>query len=273
MRSRSHAGALLASCIMAFFLYLFPAPACAADIDCLKCHAKLTKGPVVHAAVSMGCTTCHTGINAKTVPHKKSGPAGHGLSVGQPDLCYGCHAREAFEKKHVHTALGMGCTTCHNPHSSTAAKLLLSDAPELCFTCHDKKMFTRKTAHAPVAGGLCLTCHAPHSSDEAALLTNSPYSLCLTCHGAIAEARHVSGNHPVGPKRKPKLIKVKKKKGKVVQEIFSVPSPTPIMDPLRPAREFYCGSCHDPHSADSPKLFRFKAKSDMDICVNCHKNF
>ncbi len=263
---------LLANCIM----MLFFSPASAADIDCLKCHGKLTKGSVVHAAVSMGCTTCHTAIDAKIVPHKKSGTAARGLSADQPDLCYGCHDKKTFEKKNVHAALGMGCTSCHNPHSSNTAKLLLSDAPELCFTCHDKQLFSKKTAHVPVAGGMCLYCHVPHASDEVALLANKPYDLCLACHSEISEKPHVTGNfggmrHPLGPIKAQKPIKGKKKKRQKVDELASAPTITPIMDPLRPGREFYCGSCHEPHSTDSPKLFRFNVKNDMDICINCHK--
>jgi predicted CXXCH cytochrome family protein len=44
-----------------------------------------------------------------------------------------------------------------------------------------------------------------------------------------------------------------------------------VMDPARPGRAFYCGSCHEPHSTESPKLFRFNAKSSMGLCNNCHK--
>ena len=268
MRSALRAVALLISCIMALFFFSSNAPA--ADIDCLKCHSKLTKGPVLHAAVSMGCNTCHTAIDAKTVPHKKSGAVAHGLSSEQPDLCYGCHAKAAFEKTVVHAALGMGCTSCHNPHSSKNGKLLLSEAPELCFTCHDKTLFSKKTIHSPVAGGMCLTCHVPHASDEVALLANKPYDLCLTCHSEIAEKPHaVSGftgaSHPLGPN------KAGKRKSK--KNASSEPSETSntIMDPSRPGRTFYCGSCHEPHSTESPRLFRFNAKSSMGLCGNCHK--
>ncbi len=265
MRSHSRIIALFTSLVMA--LVLISSHAAAADIDCLKCHSKLTKGTVVHAAVSMGCTACHTAIDAKTVPHKKSGAAAHGLSAEQPDLCYGCHAKEAFEKKDIHPALGMGCTSCHNPHSSNIPKLLLSEAPELCFTCHDKALFNKKTVHAPVAGGMCLTCHVPHSSNEVALLANSPYDLCVTCHSEIPQKPHaVSGfsaaSHPLGPK------KVSRRKSK--RELSSGTTNT-LMDPARPGRAFYCGSCHEPHSTESPRLFRFNAKSAMSICTNCHK--
>ncbi|OGW32776.1 MAG: hypothetical protein A2X58_10600 [Nitrospirae bacterium GWC2_56_14] len=265
MKPGPRAYGLFTSCIMT--LFLFSSNSFAADIDCLKCHRKLTTGSVVHAAVSMGCTTCHTAIDAKTVPHKKSGAAARGLSAEQPDLCYGCHAKAAFEKKGVHAALAMGCTSCHNPHSSNTAKLLLSEAPGLCFTCHDKALFSKKTIHAPVAGGMCLTCHVPHASDEVALLANSPYELCLTCHGGIADKPHaVSGfsaaSHPLGPK------KMSKRKSK--RDLSSGTTNT-IMDPARSGREFYCGSCHEPHSTDSPRLFRFNAKSTMSLCGNCHK--
>lgn len=248
---------LLAGCIMA--LFLISSNASAADIDCLKCHRKLTKGPVVHAALSMGCTACHTAIDGKTVPHKKSGAVAHGLSAEQPDLCYGCHAKAAFEKTVVHAALGMGCTSCHNPHSSNTPKLLLSEVPDLCFTCHDKALFSKKTVHAPVAGGRCLTCHVPHASDEVALLSTNPFDVCLACHDEVAKKSHAvagfsSSGHPLGKPKKPK----KDKPAAIV------------MDPARPARTFYCGSCHDPHSTESPRLFRFNAKSAMGLCGNCH---
>jgi predicted CXXCH cytochrome family protein len=225
-------------------LFLFSSNASAADIDCLKCHSKLTKGSVVHATVSMGCTTCHTAIDAKTVPHKKSGAVAHGLSAEQPGLCYGCHTKEAFEKKFAHAALGMGCTSCHNPHSSNMAKLLLSKAPDLCFTCH-----------------------VPHESDEVALLANSPNDLCVTCHSEVAEKPHaVSGfsaaSHPLGPR--------KGGKRKAKRDVSSGTSNT-VMDPSRPGRAFCCGSCHEPHSTESPRLFRFNAKSAMSLCGNCHK--
>ncbi len=265
MRYLSHTTALLTSLIMA--LILISSHAAAADIDCLKCHSKLMKGSVAHPAVSMGCAACHTAIDARTVPHKKTGTIARGLSAEQPDLCYGCHAKEAFEKKVVHPALAMGCTSCHNPHSSNTPKLLLSEAPELCFTCHDKALFNKKTVHAPVAGGMCLTCHAPHSSNDVALLANSPYDLCVTCHSEIPGKPHaVSGfsaaSHPLGPK------KARKRKARK-----DGPQETPhqLMDPARPDRAFYCGSCHEPHSTESPRLFRFNAKSAMGLCSNCHK--
>jgi len=377
----------------AFFIFSFVliSPAFSQELDCLKCHAKLANEKVKHAALDMGCPTCHTSIiantgkDAKKKPHKNSGTVPKGLSADQPDLCYGCHDKATFSKKTVHAAVSMGCTGCHNPHSSKNAKLLKSEPPELCYGCHEKGLFNQKTIHAalgmgcltchtphsgdkaklllndppdlcygchdktpfakkvvhpaldmgcpschnphssknakllkseqpvlcyechdkgmftkkvvhaaidmgctgchtphsgenakllisappelcfschdkaefskknihpPVLSGLCLKCHGPHSSDSMALLNKPPVDLCLECHGAVEKKPHViaginNAGHPLGKKEK--------------------------KDPKRPDKQFYCGGCHNPHSSDSMKLFRYPAKATMGLCVNCHK--
>src|SRR5574337_1094272 len=188
--------------ILLFLCSFIPPAARAQDVDCLKCHAGLKKGKAVHAPVEM-CVSCHSGIDAKTVPHRKTTSIAKGLSAEQPELCYGCHDKTLFSKKNVHPAVGMGCTGCHNPHASKNAKLLVAEAPDLCFNCHDKAPFSKKVVHAPVAGGMCLTCHTPHSSGEMALLVKQPYELCLDCHGDIPAKPHAisgfgAGRHPLG---------------------------------------------------------------------------
>lgn len=314
------------------------------EVDCLTCHEALAKEKVVHAALQMGCPTCHSGIDASEYPHKKTNTFTKGLSSEQPDLCYGCHDKSKFTKKTVHAAIGMGCTMCHNPHSSKNEKLLKSETPDLCYGCHDKSMFTkkdvhpalsmgcischnphstdtpkllvseppglcfnchdkkmfegkdvhspvaagmctschsphssdgekllvsappdlcftchdkaefsRKYVHMPVAGGLCLTCHKPHASDNMALLLKQPVYLCLQCHADVRKKPHAlaggMGAHPIG-------LSVRGKE---------------LDDPVRPGKKFYCGSCHNPHSSDSMKLFRFNARSSFELCQNCHK--
>ncbi len=191
----------------------------------------------------MGCPACHSGINGRTVPHKKTNALAKGLSSEQPDLCYGCHDQGMFTRSNVHPAVGMGCTGCHFPHSSKNAKLLTSKPPALCFTCHDKAGFTKKDVHAPVASGDCTTCHDPHSAKEMALLVNKPVEVCLMCHGNITHWPHFSTGNAPPPERQ---------------------------DPLRPGKPFYCGSCHNPHSSDSPLLFNFNARTTKELCLNCH---
>jgi len=288
-----------------FILPLMPVSAEAAqakETDCLDCHEQLSKGKVVHPAVQMGCKSCHSSLDTRDIPHKNTGKYTKGLSAGEPELCYGCHDKKIFQGKVVHGALGAGCTGCHNPHSSANLKLLVAELPELCFKCHDQSKFTGKEVHAPVKIGLCLSCHSPHSSgnehllsavvpdlcatchdmapfkkknvhapvaagmclschgvhvaNEKRLLLKRGVQVCLECHGDVRKTPHVvsgfsaRGGHPIGDLKKQKKT---------------------VKDPLRPDREFYCVSCHLPHSSDWQKLYRYEAKMPMELCQHCHK--
>ena len=300
LRFRSSVRLFFSGLAVLFFVAMAPGTPYAKEVDCLSCHEAVAKGKDVHPAVGMGCTACHTGVDAAEVPHKMTGTVAKGLSADQPDLCYGCHDKTKFTRKVVHPALAMGCTACHNPHasknekllnaelpdlcftchdktkfsgkfihapvgigmctachdphSSPNPKLLVSEPPDLCFTCHEKKEFTKKNVHAPVAGGMCLSCHRPHASEHTSLLVKAPVEVCLECHPDVRRTPHAlagfSGRgHAIGePKRGRK----------------------PVTDPARPGKVFYCGSCHNPHSSDSMKLFRYKANSSFGICQYCH---
>jgi predicted CXXCH cytochrome family protein len=97
-----------------------------------------------------------------------------------------------------------------------------------------------------------------------AILLKKPYDVCLDCHAEITKKQHAivgfgTGRHPLG-----ELKKVKKDKTKEFEM-------KELMDPARPGKPFYCGSCHDPHSTDVNKLFRFNARTGMDLCMKCHK--
>ncbi len=218
---------------------------------CFNCHdqTQFSGEGNIHPPVAAGmCTSCHN-------PHSESQEKL--LLKEPPDLCFNCHDRKIFEGDVVHTPVQIGmCTTCHNPHKSKSEKLLQSSPPDLCFNCHDSKPFTRKNVHPPVAAGMCTECHQPHAGMEIKLLKNRPIRICLKCHRASLRGPHAvlgfsgSGGHFVGDIRK-------KKK--------------PVMDPVRTDREFYCGSCHDPHSSDWGGLFRYKADSVMALCSYCHK--
>ena len=174
--------------------------------------------------------------------------------------CLKCHAALA-QKKVLHSALQMGCVTCHAeidasavPHKSKGkiAKGLSAEAPALCLNCHDRKMFEGKVTHGPVAAGMCLGCHNPHSSDHQGLLKKEPAALCLDCHPEIKQGPHViagfsRSGHPLGEPYK----------GKEAE------------DPLRPGKKFYCASCHEPHRSELPNLSRFG--KGMASCGKCHK--
>lgn len=178
--------------------------------------------------------------------------------------CLSCH--EALSKgKVVHAALKEGCPTCHGgidarvvPHGKTndLPKGLSSKQPGLCFDCHDKGEFGKKKVHDPVAEGSCTTCHNPHASEFVALLTKEPIRVCLECHSEVRKKPHAvtgfgSAGHPIGLLRRG-------------QKDFAD-------DPARKGRKFYCGSCHNPHSSDFGRLFRYPAKLTYDLCTQCHK--
>lgn len=252
---RKALNALFLSVFTLLFVPVFLCPLSAAEkAKCLTCHKKLIKGKFVHQALQMGCPACHSAINARAVPHKKTNSLAQGLSSEQPDLCYGCHDQGMFTKNNVHPAVSMGCTGCHDPHSSKNAKLLKTKLPALCFTCHDKTGFTGKFVHPPVAGGGCMTCHSPHATDEMALLLKKPVALCLECHPDATHGQH-------SPSRQPP----------VSEQVRGNTGGPILQDPARPGKPFYCGSCHTPHSADNSSLFRFNAKSSRELCIHCHK--
>lgn len=235
--------------LFAFFAALFiSVPPSYAEDDCLQCHEELTKGQSVHPAVAMGCSTCHSAIDPREIPHRKRNRIAKGLSSAQPDLCYGCHDKSHFNGKVVHAAIGKRCTGCHNPHASANAKLLTTALPYLCYACHNKAAFTKSSVHAPAAKGQCTACHAPHASENAALLGKPVQQLCLDCHAGKADGKHIlagyGGNdqHPTRGKS----------------------------DQRKQDKEFSCVSCHSPHSSNAKALLAIESSNAKDICLKCH---
>ena len=240
--------------LLLIMLLTVEASADSKPINCKSCHEGLASQKVVHLALQAGCQFCHTALDAATVPHTQKGSVPNGLSQSQPKLCYQCHA--AFTGKSVHPALLMGCTACHNPHSSPNKFLLKQPVPELCFSCHGTGRFTKSHVHPPVHAGKCLTCHNPHASGNMKLLIKTPEETCLQCHAKVATSLHViadsfEGNHPIG---------------------LTKPGEAPLPDPAQPGQPFFCGSCHDPHSSDSVRLFLYGARKGSGLCIHCHKD-
>lgn len=298
---------LMALCFSA--IAVLSGEAHAGKIECRMCHKKLLKGKVVHPALHMGCATCHVGIDARKAPHKKTNQRVKGLSSEQPDLCYGCHDAGAYKKKNTHAAIFMGCTSCHNPHSSGNEKLLSEEPPDLCYNCHDKTGFSGDVTHAPVGIGLCVSCHSPHGSDIEKLLVRETPELCYTCHkGAEFGKKNVHQpvrdgmckqcHKPHASRNRSLLVKggngsclechpeVRKEPHaisgfstighplggiKIVRGAKGERRQKTVSDPKRPGKIFYCGSCHNPHSSDSPRLFRYKAEGTMGLCSYCHE--
>ena len=174
--------------------------ALAQKINCLECHKDLTEGKVVHAAVQMGCESCHTGVDASAIPHKLTGKKG--LKAGLPDLCYQCHSKDEFTKKIQHAPVAGGmCLSCHVPHSGPNDSLLTKEISQLCKQCHEDvetkpHVMVGSPPHNHTLVGLkdrkrkgkrfnCLSCHLPHSSAWGRLFrydAQNTEGLCKHCH-------------------------------------------------------------------------------------------
>jgi predicted CXXCH cytochrome family protein len=182
-------------------IVLFVADSAASQkINCLDCHKDLTEGRVVHAAVQMGCESCHTGVDASVIPHKFKGKKG--LKADPPDLCFQCHSKDQFTKKNQHAPVAGGmCLSCHLPHSGPNDSLLAKEVPELCKQCHEDvdvkpHVMVGSPPHGHSLVGIkdpkrkgkpfnCLSCHVPHSSAWGKLFryeAQNADDLCKHCH-------------------------------------------------------------------------------------------
>lgn len=204
---------------------------------CFNCHDKkdFSGKRIAHAPVMGGmCSSCHA-------PH--SSESEKLLLSAQPGLCFTCHDKSKFESKIVHAPVSGGmCTSCHFAHQGDSDKLLTSSQPDMCYNCHDKTPFTKKNVHAAIMMG-CTSCHNPHANRQKFLFERGINNVCLTCHADVLKGGHVLEGHPLRGKK----------------------------DPARKDREFSCSGCHDAHSSDNMRLFRYEANSPYGLCKYCHK--
>jgi predicted CXXCH cytochrome family protein len=234
------------------------------DNLCLSCHKTGVNVPAKgsrHAALDMGCETCH--LTHKTGEIGKTEFDFH-LTKATPALCLGCHdvknaeLQKAHQNQPFETA---DCLSCHDPHQSAAPKLMAkfthppfadkqcevchapakdgkivltqANAKALCVTCHDDKaklIETAKVQH-PGAAGDCTDCHSPHASRQPGLPKTNAVEICLTCHSDIADQAKKPHHH---------------------QAAFGQG----------------CGTCHQPHGGDNDHLLRTKTANAL--CLECH---
>ncbi|MDD5176538.1 MAG: cytochrome c3 family protein [Sterolibacterium sp.] len=204
MKTERNLLATLAYALVLALIGALPAQA-AEDNPCLKCHAKLAEKKEVHAAVHMGCNSCHAQLDASVVPHKSKGKFAKGLSAEGPALCAHCHDNKIFKGKFVHAPVEAGmCLGCHDPHSSEYLGLLKNEPALLCLDCHpDVKKGPhvisgisrsghplgndKKEAQDPLRPGkkfYCGSCHEPHRSEFTKLSRFSikGMMICQNCH-------------------------------------------------------------------------------------------
>ncbi|HKS37324.1 MAG TPA: cytochrome c3 family protein [Verrucomicrobiae bacterium] len=103
---------------------------------CFQCHVETHAEfhlPQHHPVPEkrMNCVQCHD-------PHGREilKPA-RGLAMARlNETCAECHREQARPFVFEHEALREGCTTCHTPHGSINAKLLVERDVNLCLKCH-----------------------------------------------------------------------------------------------------------------------------------------
>ena len=234
------------------------------DNLCLSCHKIGVNVPEKgsrHAALDMGCDSCH--VTHKTGEVGKIEFDFH-LTKSPPALCVDCHDVKSAELQKTHQNQPFGtanCVSCHDPHESAQPKLMAkfthppfadkqcevchapakngkvvltqADAKALCVTCHDDKaklIETAKVQH-PGAAGDCTDCHSPHASRQPGLPKTNSVDICLGCHSDIADQVKKPVHH-------------------------------------QPAFRQGCATCHRPHGGDNDHLLR--AQTPNALCLECH---
>ena len=234
------------------------------DNLCLTCHNKgvnVPKDGSRHAALDMGCETCH--VTHKTGERGKPEFDNH-LTKAAPALCLDCHDAKdaALIKAHNGQPFGdANCIQCHDPHQSSRPKLMQAfvhnpfenkmcdschaapkdgkvvltqaDAKSVCVTCHSEqaeKIEKAKVQH-PGAQGDCTSCHNPHAGKTPGFLQPDPVQACLACHSDQADQMKKAHLH-------------------------------------QPAFSQGCATCHEPHGGDNEHLLR--AANPNPLCLECH---
>ena len=230
---------------------------------CLTCHKQglnVSDKGSRHAALDMGCETCHV---THKVGEKGKIEFDYHLTKATPALCLDCHDPKdaGLIKAHQGQPFATAnCVQCHDPHQSSQAKLMQkfthapfeskscdtchapakdgkvvltqSDTKALCVTCHSEqaeKIEKAKVQH-PGAQGECIACHNPHAGRTPGFLQPDPVSACLACHSEQADQFKKAHLH-------------------------------------QPAFKQGCATCHEPHGGDNPKLLRAQGNA---LCLECH---
>jgi len=233
------------------------------DNLCLTCHTQGTNVPAKgsrHAALDMGCETCHTThkTGADLTPENQ-----FHLTKAAPALCVDCHDPKdaALQQAHQNQPFGTAnCLSCHDPHQSAAPKLMAkfahppfadkqcevchapakdgkvvltqANVKDLCVTCHDDKaklIETAKVQH-PGAAGDCTDCHSPHASAYPGLPKTDPVNICLGCHSEQQDQMKKAHLH-------------------------------------QPAFVQGCSTCHEGHGGNNDHLLRAEGNA---LCLECH---
>jgi predicted CXXCH cytochrome family protein len=188
--------------------------------------------------------------------------------------CLECH-EEKSKAPHVHSAIALGCTTCHEVKTEKDVTNIELVAPkeELCLTCHETAKGT--TVHGPYAKGGCVLCHDPHVSEFDYQLRASGNTLCLECHqdrGVRGKLALFKTPHELGEEEFQAIPKIGLDPAQKMGHPLGMHKVSDAPDPLRPDKKLSCLSCHENHAALREKLVRTVevGGKKMDACDACH---
>lgn len=203
--------------------------------------------------------------------------AEHPVEITKDTDCASCH-EDKTKGKHVHSAIAMGCTTCHDvkTENNTSTVNLVAPKNELCFTCHASEAKEEDTKHGPWSKGQCVLCHDPHTSDNAKQLRAQGNALCLECHeakpGGIPDKISVFKTQEVTREDLAGIRRLRITPQSETGHPFENHPIAKVDDPTRPGEKMSCLSCHVPHFSPEPKLGR-DVKLDKQLtsaCDACH---
>jgi predicted CXXCH cytochrome family protein len=231
---------------------------------CLQCHTQGTKVGAKgsrHAALDMGCETCH--VTHKTGEIGKQEFDYH-LTKSTPALCLDCHDATSADLQKAHQGQPFAtanCVQCHDPHQSNSPKLMQAfthapfaggqcetchkpaqngkvvltdtDIKAVCVGCHSDQteIIEKAKFQHPGAQGDCTACHNPHAGRTPVFLQPDPVAVCLTCHSEQSEQLKKAHLH-------------------------------------QPVAKQGCATCHEPHGSQNLHLLR--AANPNPLCLECH---
>jgi predicted CXXCH cytochrome family protein len=234
---------------------------------CLSCHdeKKVQAGQTIHPPAVRDCVKCHD-------PHQSDNPnqllkATSGATK-EENLCLSCHkiGVEIPKGGSRHTALDMGCDTCHQTHKNGErgklefAAHLKKTVPALCIDCHDTKDAALQKTHEgqPFGSANCLQCHNPHESAKPKLMQtflHNPFEnkMCDSCHQAPKDGKVVLTNAD----SRALCLTCHEDQGKKIASAKV----------QHPGAAGECIACHNPHGGKSPG---FVQPNPVSACVTCH---